>query len=208
MDTYPLKEINSKYILKIIANNIYKKRLFQILNYNKLLQDKLEINLIDYKNYYYEKIEIELIPINISEKNYFIKFDEKDESYFHIFFNDDKKEINQIYFTNDDNVKKIKIIIDKEIKSFSFLFLYCKGIKKIKFIKFKRNDIEKMSGMFYRCSSLIEIDFNNNFNTINVTDMSYMFNGCSSLKELELNIFNTINVTDMSYMFNECSSLE
>ena len=60
-----------------------------------------------------------------------------------------------------------------------------------------------MSGMFYGCSSLKELNLNN-FNTNNVTDMNYMFCGCSSLKELNLNNFNTNNVTNMSYMFGGC----
>ena len=63
----------------------------------------------------------------------------------------------------------------------------------LKFIKFKRNDINNMSGMFYECSSLKEINLNN-FNTNNVINMSGMFSRCSSLKELNLNNFNTNNV--------------
>ena len=56
-------------------------------------------------------------------------------------------------------------------------------------------------------SYLISIDFNNNFNTSNVTDMAYMFENCSSLTSLDLNIFNTANVTSMAGMFEKCSSL-
>ena len=58
--------------------------------------------------------------------------------------------------------------------------------------------------MFFRCSSLKELNLNN-FNTNNVTNMSDMFRRCSSLKELNLNNFNTNNVTDMSGMFSKCS---
>ena len=47
------------------------------------------------------------------------------------------------------------------------------------------NNIKNMRSMFYRCSSLKELNLNN-FNTNNVTDMSYMFNGC--LDELKLKI--------------------
>ena len=35
--------------------------------------------------------------------------------------------------------------------------------------------------------------------------MSWMFYGCSSLKELNFNNFNTNNVTDMRGMFNGCT---
>ena len=49
-----------------------------------------------------------------------------------------------------------------------------------------------MSFMFYRCSSLIELNLNN-LNTNNLTNIRSMFNGCSLLKELNLNNFNTNN---------------
>ena len=60
-----------------------------------------------------------------------------------------------------------------------------------------------MSLMFYKCSSLKELNLNN-FITNNVTNMNGMFHGCSSLKELNLNNFNNNNVTDMRYMFYGC----
>ena len=50
-----------------------------------------------------------------------------------------------------------------------------------------------MSYMFYKCSSLEEINLSK-FNTKNVTNMSYMFGYCSSLKELNLSNFNTSKV--------------
>ena len=61
-----------------------------------------------------------------------------------------------------------------------------------------------MSGMFYECSSLKELNLSN-FNSNNVTIMSSMFEGCSSLKELNLSKFNTNNVTNMNCMFSRCS---
>ncbi len=63
------------------------------------------------------------------------------------------------------------------------------------------------TGTFSNFKNLIQINFNNNFNTSNVTDMSGMFSGCSSLMGLDLSSFNTSKVTGMSGMFNSCSSL-
>ena len=54
---------------------------------------------------------------------------------------------------------------------------------------------------------LIQINFNNNFNTSNVTFLEGMFDGCESLTSLDLSSFNTSNVTDMGTMFYGCSSL-
>ena len=56
-------------------------------------------------------------------------------------------------------------------------------------------------------SNLTQINFNNNFNTSNVTNMSEMFKDCRSLTSLDLSSFNTSNVTTMSGMFVLCSSL-
>ena len=203
---YSLNYIKNKYLLKIIVDNISKNKLFKLIKNNKYLQDRLDIELIDYKKYY-EQIEIELIPINTEEeKNLFINIEEKYRPYYHIFFNDNKNEINQNFFNKSDNITKIKILIDNEITSLENLFYKCKCLEKIKFIKFKRDNINNMSHMFHGCSSLKELDIIN-CNTSNVTNMSYMFKFCSSLKKLNLNFFNTKNVTDMNSMFYFCLSL-
>ena len=56
-------------------------------------------------------------------------------------------------------------------------------------------------------SNLTQINFNDNFNTTNVTNMFGMFGGCWSFTALDLSSFNTSNVTDMEEMFYYCSSL-
>ena len=71
---------------------------------------------------------------------------------------------------------------------------------------FNTANVTTMYGMFYRCSSLTSLDLNN-FNTSNVTSMDSMFYDCSSLTSLDLSSFNTANVTTMYGMFSECSSL-
>ena len=61
-----------------------------------------------------------------------------------------------------------------------------------------------MDSMFYKCSSLKELNLSN-FNTNNVIDMHSMFYKCSSLKELNISNFNTKKIKDMKYMFYGCS---
>ena len=171
---------------------------------NKRIQNRLNLDVKDYKEYC--EIEIEIIPIK-DEYGQFININNKDKLYYHIYFNNSKKEIKNKYIIKEKHkVTKIKIIIDYQVKSFYKLFYWCTCIESINFKKFYRNNITYMSFMFRGCSSLKELNLNN-FKTNNVTDMSFMFSGCSSLKELNLNNFNTNNVTDMSYMFYECSSL-
>ena len=66
-------------------------------------------------------------------------------------------------------------------------------------------------GMFYGCSSLLELDVTG-FNTENVTAMgSYtggMFRNCSKITKLDVSSFDTSKVTDMTGMFSLCTKLE
>ena len=204
-DEHSLKKIKCNYRLKQIFNYIKEKKLLEIIKYNNNLQTRLNININNYIDYY-NKIVIEIIPLNKNDKNEFINIPKQDEPSYHIFFNDDKNETKRNYFKKDEKVSKIKIIIDTNVKSLKNLFKCCKNIEKINFIKFNRKDIDDMSSMFYECSSLKELVFNN-FHTDNVKNMRYMFIRCFSLKKLNLNNFNTAHVTDMSCMFYECSSL-
>ena len=167
------KNIKSKYILQKIFANVTEKKLLQIVNYNKNIQEELEKDINDFKKYY-NQIIIEIIPINKGDKNTFIKFKEEENKYYHIYFNDETEEKHRNYINKDENVAKIKIIVDEQIKSFQGLFYFCDCIERINFINFNRKDINNMSYMFFGCSSLIEINLNN-FITNNVTNMSYMF---------------------------------
>ena len=195
-----LIKIKSKYIVIKIFENLNQHKLLDIIHYNKKYQKMMKKKFKDYK-YESFKIVIEIIP----KENLYGKFINISKDIY-IYFNDNQEEIKRKIINKDDNVTKIKIIINHKVKSLSKLFYNCKCIKKINFIKFYRDDIINMSDMFCGCSSLKELNFSN-FNTNNVINMSHMFYECSSLEELNLSNFNTNNVTNMSYMLCECSSL-
>ena len=197
----------SNYFLQNLFSILQNKRKLQIIKYNIVIQNILNITINDYKNYFevFTPIEIEIKPI----KNKFGKFinNEGEESYYHIYFNDNKNETKINYISKENSVSKIKIIIDYQVQSFKRLFSYCKCIESIIFKKFNRNNITDMKEMFSNCSFLEKIDFLN-FNTQNVIDMSGMFSFCTAIKELNLSKFNFSNVTDLSGMFIGCSSLK
>ena len=87
------------------------------------------------------------------------------------------------------------------------LFGYFKKLIQINFNdNFNTTNVTNMFKIFVNCSSLTNLDLSN-FNTINVTNMGSMFNYCPSLTSLDLSSFNTANVTTMSSMFLNCSSL-
>jgi len=128
-----------------------KKISLEIIKYNKDIQKRLKININHYKEYseIYSSIEIELTTKE-NEYGKFINIKEGDEKYYHIYFNDNKKdEIKNTYLNKDDKVSKINIITDYQIKSFYYLFLDCECIESINFKKFSRININNMSIMFY-----------------------------------------------------------
>ena len=201
-----LQNLKSDYFIQKFFDYIQKRRTLKTIRYNKSIQKRINLNINHYKEYSekYSSIEIEIKPME-NEYGRFIKIKEEDEEYYHIYYNDNKKEeIKSTSLNENDKVSKINILIDYQVESFYELFYYCECIESICFKKFYRNNITNMCSMFNGCSSLKELNLNN-FNTNNVTNMSDMFWGCSSLKELNLNNFNTNNVTDMRWMFSKCS---
>ena len=118
------EKIKSRYILSKIYDNMTKKKKFQIVKYNKRIQNRLNLDVKDYKEYC--EIEIEKIPAK-GKYGRFINIDANDKLYYHIYFNDNKEEIKNKYEINKkDKVTKIKIIIDYQAKSFKYLFSWCK----------------------------------------------------------------------------------
>ena len=129
-----LKNIKAKYILKEIFKYLRYDKSLEIITYNKEIQNRLDISINNYKDYL--STEIEIIP---KENKYgkFLNNNYSDKPYYHIYINDNEKEIKKDYFDINDKVTKIKLIIDYEVKSFYSLFYDCKYIKKINFMKFK-----------------------------------------------------------------------
>ena len=134
--------------------------------------------------------------------------------------------------TNEGIEKKIKIIINGEIKTdilkykfkkegryimyyivndtlynMSGLFCNCSSLKEINFSSLNANDIFKTMGMFCNCSSLEKLDLSS-FNTEKVDNFIVMFYNCSSLKELNLSSFKTHNIKNLRFMFSNCISLQ
>ena len=201
-----LYNIRSKYILDKIITILPKYKSLDIIKYNKKLQKNLDLDIKDFKECMelYSTIKIELTP---EKGKYGVFINLQKEEYYHIYFDDNKTEIKRNKLFEGEKVRKIKIRIDYQIKSFYRLFYRCNCIESIKFIKFDRNNITDMSYMFYACESLKEIDLTN-FNTDNVNTMRSMFNVCTSLKGINVSKFNTNKVNDMSFMFRECTSLK
>ena len=203
--TNSLNNIRSHYILKIVFDHLEERRYLQMISKNKKIQNKLDVSIVNYKNYKRIEIEIELMKILKEEQNYFINLN-TDKSLYQIYFDDINNISKRNYVTKYEQVNKIKVVLNYEIKTFRGLFNECRCIKKIKFTKFNRNNIIDMSNMFYECRNLVYLDLSL-VKTDNVTNMWYMFYGCKSLKSLDLSSFNTEKVANMRGMFWGCYSL-
>ena len=111
------KKLKNDYFLRKLFNILLKKKYLDIIKYNKNINDRLNISIKDYKEYseIYSSIEIELKPAN-NKYGKFINIDKENEIYYHIYFNNEKEEIKRNYLNDNENIKKIKIIIDYQFK--------------------------------------------------------------------------------------------
>ena len=80
------EKINSKYILKIVFDNLENRKLLNIIKYNKNIKKRIGININHYKKYLekYSSIEIEIKLAN-NKYDKFINI-KKGEEYYHIYF--------------------------------------------------------------------------------------------------------------------------
>ena len=130
--------LKNKYILHIIFDYMKKNKSLKFMKYNKQLQNRLNLSIRDYKDYseLYSPIEIELKFAENEHYKYekFINISDKDNDYYHIYFDNSNQEIKRTYFEEEENVSTIKIIIDSQIKSFKELFKDSKSISSISYV--------------------------------------------------------------------------
>ena len=112
--------LKNDYNLKKIFNNLNTVKKFKIILHNKTLQKRLNINSNDYKEC--TNIEIEIFPIENKYGNFINICNNENESYYHFYFDDNKEEFKRHCIAEEDEVKKIKIIINCEIKALNSLF--------------------------------------------------------------------------------------
>ena len=89
-----------------------KDKSFEIIKYNKICQERLNLSINDYKEYsqFYTLIEIELKLVD-NKYSKFINIPDKEKEYYHIYFDNSNEEIERKYIKHDDKVNLIKIII-------------------------------------------------------------------------------------------------
>ena len=125
-----IENLKNDYFLQILLFDISKKKSLEIFKLNKKIQKRLNISIKDYKVYSgkYSSIEIEVLP-DKNKYGQFININEEDKLNYHIYFNNDNEEIKRNYFTENDLIKKINIIINYQVKTFEYLFYNCECIE-------------------------------------------------------------------------------
>ena len=115
-----LDDVKSKFILKKIIAHLPEKKFMKIIKYNKHMRHRLNLDNTDYKKVCQVELEIRPLPYHYGK---FINVIKEEESNYHIFFNNSKKEKNRNFIKEKESVIKIRIIIDYNIKSFFNLFI-------------------------------------------------------------------------------------
>ena len=87
--------LKNDYFLQVVFNHLEKKRLLNMIKYNKKIMKRINININDYKEYS-DLIEIEIRQVK-NEYGKFINIKIEDEKYYHIYFNNNKEEIKRLY---------------------------------------------------------------------------------------------------------------
>ena len=82
----------------------------------------------------------------------------------------------KVYDLQND-LTKVRIIFNQEIKQCNMMFYGLSNITKIDLSKFDSSKVTSMMSMFCECYSLTSVNFAN-FNTSLVTDMSQLFYRC------------------------------
>ena len=204
-----LFNIKSKYIIEEIFSFFEEAKKLEIIRYNKKIQEKMGVTFETYKDF--GKIEIEITmekdhDIKGKEKFYFIHYNEKDELNYHIYFDDNEEEAKRNYIKLGEKVSKVKIIINRKVKTFFESFHNCILVKRIKFIKYNRKDITRLSQLFYECIRLKDLDITK-LNMENVTNINGLFQECEQLTRLDLSNMKTVKIKDMSNLFKLCAKL-
>ena len=102
-----IAELRSDYFLRKLFDYLKKKKTLDIIKCNKTLQNRINIDINDYKEYcqLYSSIEIELKP---SSHGKFINISDKDKEYFRIYFDNSNEEIKRNYLNEMKMLKLLK----------------------------------------------------------------------------------------------------
>lgn len=160
--------------------DIDKPIIFSSLKYNELYIESLDITSINSIAFWFENSTMESITL----KN----------------FDTSNIENMSCLFSGCKNLKKI--VIDNKFDTsrvidFSFFFNNCVNLKDFDFNFLNMCSAKILSGMFYGCSSIEELDLSS-WVVPNLENIGYFIQGCKNLKSLKCSdfIWNKISLSD------------
>ena len=202
------KKKENEKINELIKKNEEKERKINILEnkYNELKEIVYELDeKINYRD------EINLIYVTEEEDVYNIfgkEFVKNNKDNIELEINGEKNNlINEYKLRKGENLIKMKI--KNRIKYLGDMFYRCSTLKNVDELKYLNTKYcYNFEAMFYRCSSLSDIKALEKWNVSNGNNFEGMFSGCSSLSDIKgLEKWNVSNGNNFSCMFNKCSSL-
>lgn len=149
-----------------------------------------------------------IISINFVNKPNKVFINDNETSFYSEELNDTNYIIYSNYTIQINSINDIvKLIWNYSLTNCLYMFKGLTNLKNIDFSDFDFSFVNNMEQMFYNCSNLESINFNNGPNKIKVRSMSYMFYNCIKITSLNLTNFDTSLVTSMSYMLFNCTGL-
>ena len=104
----------------------------------------------------------------------------------------------------------ILLVIKNKIIHLEYMFYKCSSLRNIDELKYlNTKDINNFSYIFSYCSSLTDLNGLENWDVSNANNFEFMFGGCVSLSNLNgLKKWNVLNANNFECMFYECKSLK
>ena len=206
-------ELNHKNENETNKNVVTNENKIESINKNQANNNKknIEANDIKKENDNEYRNNIKLFYYTEKEDLYKIfgnKFVNNNKYKIDLIINGEKsKLVEEEYLIKGEN--KIELNIKSKITNLEHMFYKCSTLKNIDELKYlNTKDINNFSYMFYRCSSLFDINGLQNWDVSYANNFESMFNGCSSLLNLnKLQKWEVSNVKTFKSMFYKCSSL-
>lgn len=112
-------------------------------------------------------------------------------------------------FADCNHLKSIRLenINNKYISRIAGMCYRCLELECFDFNDFIFDHVSSLANFFNDCPNLVSVDFGINNNWLNITDLDKMFYKCSSLKNIDMSHIKLFNQFNAKYMFGECYSL-
>ncbi len=194
-DVIDYKEVQI-YAEKFEGTNV-KRKLEEKTNYMTLKLNQ------DYSFAIKNKSIIEKIIINNEEpENLEKEIQVSKDAEIQIHFNAALSDCSKIFKDINEEIKDKIVSVDlskfdsSNLEIISSMFSRCSSLKSINLLNLNTSKVKSLAYLFYECSSLEEVDLSN-LDISMVTTMGYLFYGCSSLVKINLSKLNTSLVTNM-----------